>query len=326
MSENETYYSSAVQQALREAMQEDESVVLIGEDIGVYGGAFGVTRGLSNEFDSERIWETPISENSFVGAAIGAAAMGLRPVVEIMFMDFIALAMDQIVNSAGKLRYMYDGQIKLPLVIRTPGGAKGGYGPSHSQMLTNMLVGVPGIKIVAPSTPHQAKSLLKAAIRDDNPVIFIENKRLYASMATIGKDDVFHLDKAVIASKGEDLTLLAYSAMVPLCLELKEAFLPHGINIEVIDLVSIQPLDKETIFNSVNKTGKVVIAEESCLTGGVGAEVSALIAEHCLDYLEAPIQRVAAADIPIPSSPSQEKHVLPSAKQIADAIKKTLNW
>jgi pyruvate dehydrogenase E1 component beta subunit len=244
-----------------------------------------------------------------------------------MFMDFIALAADQILNSAGKLHYMYDGQVTVPLVIRTPGGAKGGYGPSHSQMLSSLLVGIPGIKVIAPATPAQAKGLLKSAIRDPNPVVVIENKRLYPQQGPVPAGDVcLDLGKAVTAAPGTDLTVLAYSAMVPLCLAIRKALLPKGISLEVIDLVSLQPLDAETILASVRKTGRALVAEEACLTGGVGAEVVARIAEHCMDVLEAPVLRVAAADTPIPSSPELEKVVLPDADDVLRAIKRIMDW
>ena len=322
----DVFYSKAVNEALDEELAHDPDVVLLGEDIGVYGGAFGVTRGLFEKYGPKRLQETPISENSFVGMAVGAAMMGLKPVVEIMFMDFIALALDQILNSAGKLHYMYNGQVTVPLVVRTPGGAKGGYGPSHSQMLTGLFVGVPGIKVVAPSDARQVKGLLKSAIRDPNPVIFIENKRLYPQRGVVPEGEyLLPLDRAVV-TPGENVTVVAYSAMVPVCLALKEALAPRGISLEVVDLVSLQPLDRETIFASVRKTGRVVIVEEACVTGGVGAEVSALVAEHCLDVLEAPIRRVGAADVPIPSAIELEKAVLPSADGVLRAVRDVLEW
>lgn len=321
--ERTIYYSKAVNEALDEELARDDSVILMGEDIGCYGGAFGVTKGLYEKYGAERIWETPISENSFVGVAVGAAMMGLRPVVEIMFMDFLALALDQLLNSAGKLHYMYNGQVTVPMVLRAPGGAKGGYGPSHSQMLSNLLVGIPGIKVVAPSTPAQVKGILKAAIRDPNPVVVIENKRLYPQRGYVAAGDyVLPLDKAEVAAAGKDITLISYSSMTPVCLAVKEALKPVGIDLEVLDLISLQPLDKEGIFASVRKTGRVIIVEEACLTGGVAAEVSALISEHCLDALEAPIIRVAAADMPIPSALALEKFVLPQAEDIVAAVKR----
>lgn len=324
---HEIYYSKAVNEALDEELERDSSVVLIGEDIGIYGGAFGVTKGLFQKYGRERLWETPISENTFTGIAVGAAMMGLKPVVEIMFMDFIALALDQLLNSAGKLHYMYDGQVNVPMVLRTPGGAKGGYGPSHSQMLTNLLLGVPGLKVVAPSNAAQAKGILKAAIRDPNPVIVIENKRLYPQKGMVPDGDcTLPLGKAAVAAPGEQLTLLSYSSMTPVCLAVRDAFLKAGISIEVVDLISIQPLDTATIFESLRKTGRMVIVEEGCLTGGVGAEVSALVAEHCLDSLEAPVARVAAKDVPIPSSLELEKMVLPQSADIVRAVKATLDY
>ena len=323
----EIYVSGAINEALDEELARDPSVILMGEDIGIYGGAFGVTRGLHEKYGPTRVLETPISENSVVGVAVGASMLGLRPVVEIMFMDFIALALDQILNSAGKLHYMYNGQVNVPLVVRTPGGAKGGYGPSHSQMLSNLFVGVPGVKVVAPSTAAQAKGLLKAAIRDPNPVVFIENKRLYPQRGLVpAGDQVLPLGEAVVMSPGSDMTLLAYSAMVPLALQVKEAFAATGPDIEVVDLVSLQPIDTETVFESVRKTGRAMVLEEACKTGGVGAEVSALIAEECLDSLEAPVVRIAARDVPIPSSIDLEKHVLPSAQDVVDGVRRVMSW
>ena len=325
----ELYYSKAVNEALDEELARDKNVVLIGEDIGIYGGAFGATRGLFEKYGAERLWETPISENSFTGLAVGAAMMGMRPVVEIMFMDFIALALDQLLNSAGKLHYMYGGQVNVPLVLRTPGGAKGGYGPSHSQMLSNLLVGVPGLKVVAPSNAMQVKGILKAAIRDNNPVVVIENKRLYPQKGMVPEGDyTLPLDKAVVfpSKLAPTLTLASYSSMTPVCLAVQQAYEKAGIGIEVVDLVSLQPLDTATVFTSLRKTGRIVIAEEACLTGGVGAELSALIAEHCLDALEAPIARVAAKDLPIPSSLAMEKMILPQPDDVVKAVKKTLDY
>ncbi|NLZ62891.1 MAG: alpha-ketoacid dehydrogenase subunit beta [Lentisphaerae bacterium] len=315
------FYSQAVNIALEEELTRDPDVFILGEDIGIYGGAFGVTKGLYEKFGPQRIRETPISENSFTGMAVGAAMLGLRPVVEIMFMDFLALALDQLLNSAGKIHYMYNGQLKVPMVLRTPGGAKGGYGPSHSQMLSSMLLGIPGLKIVAPSTPRQVKGILKSAIRDDNPVVVIENKRLYPQQGEVPEGEyLLPLDKAEVLSPGTDMSILTYSAMTPLCLAVKEAVRELGWDPEIVDLVSLQPLDRESIFKSVRKTGRVLIVEEACLTGGIGAEVSALIAEHCLDALEAPVMRLGAADVPIPSSLALEKYVLPQIEDIVKAV------
>ena len=321
------YFSQAIYEALDEELTRDTSIILMGEDIGCYGGAFGVTKGLWRKYGDARIWETPISENSYTGVGVGAAMLGLRPVVEIMFMDFVALCLDQMLNSAAKLHYMYDGQVHVPMVLRTPGGAKGGYGPSHSQMLTNLYLGIPGLKVVAPSTAYQAKGLLKAAIRDENPVVFIENKRLYSQKGMVPEGDyVLPLDKAVLAAAGTDLTLISYSSMVPVCLAVREALLPHGVKAEVLDLVSLRPLDKEAILASVRKTGRAIIVEEGCATGGVGSEVASLLAAECLDALEAPVLRVGAKDFPIPSSTDLEKIVLPQAADIVEAIKKIREW
>ena len=319
----EIYYSKAVNEALDEELARDHDVILIGEDIGKYGGAFGVTKGLWDKYGQERLWETPISENTFTGIAVGAAMMGLKPVVEIMFMDFVALALDQMLNSASKLHYMYNGQVNVPMVLRTPGGAKGGYGPSHSQMLSSLFMGIPGLKIVAPSTPYQVKGMLKTAIRDSNPVVFIENKRLYPQKGEVPEQDyVLPIDKAIVVSPGTDISVFTYSAMTPICLTVKNALKPLNIDLEIVDLISLQPLDKDTIFESVRKTGHAMIVEEACLTGGIGAEVSALLAEHCLDALEAPVMRVGAADTPLPSSTELEKYVLPQPEDIIKAVKR----
>lgn len=321
------YVSAALNEALDEILRENDDVVLMGEDIGVYGGAFGITRGLWDAYGAERIWETPISENSVVGAAVGAAAMGLRPIVEIMFMDFIALAMDQILNSAGKLHYMYNGQVTIPLVIRAPAGAKGGYGPSHSQMLSGMLIGIPGIKVVAPSDAASAKALLKAAVRDPNPVVFIENKRLYSSRGLVAQPErPMDLQRCRVRGRGGEVSLFAYSAMVPAVEEVRDALQKRGVESEGVDLVSLKPLDREGIVASVRRTGRAVVIEEACLTGGVGAEVAAIIGEECMDCLEAPVKRVAAADTPIPSSPELEKFVLPGTRDIAQTVQAVLQW
>lgn len=324
----EMYYSQALNLAMDEELARDPDVFLLGEDIGPYGGAFGVTRGLHEKYGARRVRETPISENSFVGLAVGAAMLGLRPVVEIMFMDFVGLAVDQLLNSAGKLHYMYAGQVRVPLVLRTPGGAKGGYGPSHSQMLSGLLAGIPGLKVVAPATPRQARGLLKAAIRDDNPVMFIENKRLYPTRGLVPDgDEVLPLDRCEVVSAGEQATLFCYSAMVPLCLRVKEALRTEGYDVEVVDLVSLRPLDRAGILASVRKTGRAMIVEEACLTGGgISGEVSALLAEQALEYLEAPVLRVGAADVPVPAAVELEKLVLPQMAQIQAAARRLLQF
>lgn len=318
-------FSQAINQALREEMRKDKNVFLMGEDIGVYGGAFGVTKGLIDEFGPERVRNTPISEAAIVGTAIGAATLGMRPIVEIMFMDFITLAMDQIVNHAAKLSYIYGGQVKVPLVIRTPAGAKGGYGASHSQSLDSWFMHVPGLKVVAPSNPYDAKGLLKSAILDDNPVIFIENKVLYSQTGEVPeKEYLVPLSKAEIKREGSDLTIIAYSRMVPLSLKSADELKKKGKNIEVIDLRSLLPIDIGLIGESVKKTGRVVIVEEGCKTEGVGAEISSQIMENYFDYLDAPIKRVAAVNIPIPCTPVLENLAIPAEDEIIKAVNSIL--
>lgn len=316
----EITYSQAIREALEEEMARDDSIVLMGEDIGVYGGAFGVTAGLLQKFGKKRVIETPISENSFVGVATGAAMTGLRPVVELMFMDFLALAMDQIVNHAAKLHYVYDGQVSVPIVIRTPAGGGRGYGASHSQSLESWLLSVPGLKVVAPSTARYAKGLLKAAIRDNNPVVFVEHKLLYGTRGDVPEqEEIMPIGQAVVRRVGKDVTVVAYSRMVQLALEAAEALAGQGVDLEVIDLCSLRPLDVDAITSSVSKTGKAVIVEEGVKCGGVGAEVAAIIAEKCMGFIDGRVLRVGAADTPIPSSSEMEKHVLPTVDGIVAA-------
>lgn len=314
-------FSQAIKEALQEEMRKDKNVFLMGEDIGIYGGAFGVTQGLIDEFGPERVRDVPISESAIVGTAVGAGISGMKPVIEIMFMDFITLAMDQIVNQAAKLSYIYAGQVKVPLVIRTPAGAKGGYGASHSQSLEAWFLHVPGLKVVAPSTPYDAKGLLKSAIDDNNPVLFLENKVLYSQKGQVPEKDFrIPLGKADLKKQGKDLTIISYSRMVGLSLEIAQELESQGKSIEVLDLRTLAPLDIKTIGESVKKTGKVIIVEEGCKTAGVGAEVTAQIIENYFDYLDAPIQRIAAVDVPIPYTPVLEKAVIPDKNKILESI------
>lgn len=313
----ELAYWQGVQEALREEMMRDPHVFLMGEDIGVYGGAFGATRGLLAEFGPERVRNTPISEATIVGAGIGAALTGMRPVVEIMFMDFVTLAMDQIANHAAKFRYMYGEQARVPLVIRTPAGGGRSYGATHSQSLEAWFLHVPGLKVIAPATPADVKGLLKSAIRDDNPVLCVEHKRLYAVAGPVPDGDVtVPIGQAMIRREGEDLTLAAYSYYVGIALQAAEALVRHGINAEVVDLRTLAPLDTETVLDSVRKTGRLICIEEGARTGGVGAEVAARVAEGAYEYLDAPIRRIAAPDIPIPFSPVLEEAALPKLDDI----------
>lgn len=323
----EIYFNKALNEALKEKMSEDESVLLIGEDIGVYGGAFKVTEGLLESFGEKRVIETPISENSFMGVAIGLAMMGFKPVVEIMFMDFIALAFDQILNHASKFHYMYNGQVNIPMVIRTPAGARGGYGPSHSQSLESLFIGIPGLKVVAPCDPYTAKGLLKSAIDDPNPVLYVENKVLYGTKGVVPEEPyLIPLNQAMIRKEGTDLTIISYSRMLQLSLKVASLLVNEGVSLEVLDLISLSPLDESTIIDSLKKTKRVVIVEEGCKRGGIGAEVSALLAEKAIEYLDAPIVRVGVPDVPIPASLFLEKHITPNEKKILDAAYKCLNW
>ena len=314
-------YREAIREAMAEEMTKDEKVIFLGEDIGVYGGAFGVSAGLMDQFGRDRIIETPISENSFVGVAVGAAMAGLKPIVEIMFMDFITLAMDQIVNHAAKVHYMYGGQLNVPLTIRMPAGAGRGYGASHSQSLENWFLNVPGLKVIAPSDPYSAKILLKKAIQDPNPVLFIENKMLYDLKQEIPDEpDGLKIGQARKVLEGSDLSLISYGRMLHFAMEAAKAVKKEGVSCEVIDLATLKPMDQETIIESVQKTGRAIIIEEGHKTGGVGAEVAAVIAEHCLEYLNGRVIRIAAEDCPIPSAAKLEKAVLPNVDKIIKAI------
>lgn len=321
----ELTYWQAVQEALREEMVRDPRVFLMGEDIGVYGGAFGATRGLLAEFGAERVRCTPISEATIVGAGIGAAVTGMRPVVEIMFMDFVTLAMDQIANHAAKFRYMYGPQARVPLVIRTPAGGGRSYGATHSQSLEAWFLHVPGIKVIAPATPADAKGLLKSAIRDDNPVLCVEHKLLYATTGPVPDGDVAEpLGQAAIRREGTDVTLVAYSYYVGVALQAAEALARDGIEAEVVDLRTLVPLDTEAVLDSVRKTGRLVCIEEGTRTGGVGAEIAARVAEEAYEYLDAPIRRVATPDIPIPFSPVLEDAALPKVDGIIRTVTELL--
>jgi pyruvate/2-oxoglutarate/acetoin dehydrogenase E1 component len=311
-------YREALYEALREEMERDDAVVCIGEDLLHGGGAFGVVGDLPERFGRERFVQTPISENSFVGVAVGAAMTGLRPVVEIMFMDFLTLAMDQLVNHAAKIHYMYAGQYTVPVVVRAPAGAGRGYGASHSQSLESLLIQVPGLKVVAPSTPADAKALLKSAIRDDNPVVFIENKLLYPKQGTIVDDaPPVLLGRARLCRSGDDLTLVSYGRMLDLCLEAAEVLGAEGVSCEVLDLRTLKPLDVDAVTASAAHTGRVVVVEEG--TGGVGAEVGAQVMERCTGGVVGRVARVAARDVPIPSAGPLERRVIPEVSDILDA-------
>jgi len=320
----EITYLEAIREALKEEMRRDETIFLMGEDIqrGYADGIFGVTKGLVDEFGEERVRNTPISEIAIVGAAAGAAAAGMRPVAEIMYSDWITLAMEPIMNIAAKYRYIHAGHTKMPLVVRTTTGGKIRSAACHSQSLEALFMHIPGLYVATPSTPYDAKGLLKTALRQDNPVIFFEHKLLYKTKGFVPEEDyTVPFGKAEIKREGDDVTVIAISIMVRESLMAAEELASKGIEIEVVDPRTIAPLDKQTIINSVKKTGKVVIVEEGCKTGGVGAEISAIIAEEALDYLDAPIKRVANPDVPIPFSPPLEDHVIPDKNSIIGAIK-----
>jgi pyruvate/2-oxoglutarate/acetoin dehydrogenase E1 component len=319
----ELYCSEALRDALREEMRRDENVLLIGEDIAGYGGAFGVTKGLLDEFGADRVRNTPISEGSFTGIAVGAALVGMRPVVEIMFMDFITLAFDQIVNHAAKFRFAYGEPV--PLVVRTPAGGGRGYGPTHSQSLEAVMASIPGLKVVAPSNPFDSKGLLKSAIRDDNPVIFVENKALYQQRGEIPEEDyTVPLGKAMVVREGTDATVVTYSGMVQEALSAAEALAENDVGVEVVDLRTLRPMDIDTVVASIEKTGRLVVVEEGPAPGGIAGEVALSVFERAYYSLDAPIRRVAAADRPIPASPVLERATLPGAKEIAQAVAQTL--
>lgn len=318
----EMTYAQAINAAMCEEMRSNPDVIFLGEDIGAYGGAFGVSVGMWEEFGEDRIFETPISEAAIGGAAAGAAVTGLRPIAEIMFMDFVTIAMDSIVNQAAKMRYMFGGKAKVPMVVRCPGGSGTGSAAQHSQSLEAWLCHVPGLKVVAPSTPADAKGLLKAAIRDDNPVIFVEQKLLYRTKGQVPEDDyVIEIGKANVVQEGSDLTVITYGRMLQRVQDAVAAMADRGYKIEIIDLRTLLPLDKETIIQSVKKTGRALIVHEAAKTGGLGGELSALISEsEAFDYLDAPIMRLAGKDVPIPYNPILEKAVVPSQEEIEDAI------
>ncbi|HEY3398851.1 MAG TPA: alpha-ketoacid dehydrogenase subunit beta [Armatimonadota bacterium] len=317
----QTYFSHAIRDALAEEMERDPRVILIGEDIAEYGGAFKVTAGFAERFGKQRVRNTPISEGGFTGVAVGAALTGLRPVVEMMFADFVTLALDQLVNHAAKFNYMYNGQVTVPLVMRLPSGAGRGYGPTHSGSMERYLYNTPGLRVVAPSDAADAKGMLKAAIRCEEPVCFIESKLLYGKRGEVPEGDyVVPLDQARVVREGDAVTIIAYSRMTGEALRAAGALAERGVECAVVDLRSLAPLDVETLAASVRATQRVVVVEEGSLTGGVGAEVVARVVESCFDYLEAPPLRVAAADTPIPASPALERAGTPDAQRIAEAV------
>ncbi len=324
----EITYAEAIREALRQEMRRDPSVFLIGEDLGVYGGAFGVTVGLLDEFGEERVRDTPISEAVIAGAAAGAALTGTHPVAEIMFMDFTTLAMEQLVNQAAKTRFMFGGKAKVPMVLRTPAGSGTGAAGQHSQSLEAWFVHVPGLKVVMPSTPYDAKGLLVSAIRDQNPVIFVEEKLLYRTKGPVPEEEyTVPLSVADVKRQGRDLTIVATGVMVTRSLSAADKLAKQGIEVEVVDPRTLKPYDAETITQSVIKTGRVLIVHEACKTGGFGAEISAMISEGpAFMHLNAPVRRLAGLDIPIPYNRTLEYHSVPQEENVVAAARELMAY
>ena len=319
-------YLQAISSALREEMRRDPNVFILGEDIAVFGGAFKITQGFLDEFGPARVIDTPISESGFVGAACAAATVGFRPVVEFQFIDFIACAFDQIVNYAAKCYYRWG--VPVPVVFRGPTGGGIHAGPYHSQNPEAWFAHTPWLKVVLPSTARDAKGLLTAAIRDNNPVIYLENKFLYRHYREEVPDDqyVVPIGVAALRTLGSDLSIISYGAAVHLCVEVARMLEREGASIEVVDLRSLAPLDRETLLESVRKTSRALVVHEANLTAGFGAEVAAIIAEEAFDHLDAPVARVASLDVPVPFSPPLEMAMLPSVDKIAQAARRLLAY
>ncbi len=319
-------YRQALNDTLRAELLRDEDVFLIGEEIGIFEGSYKITAGLLAEFGPERVRDTPIAEEGFVGAAIGAAMLGLRPVVEIMTINFSLLAIDQIVNHAAKIHAMFGGQVSVPMVIRTPGGGGQQLAATHSQNLEVWYAHIPGLKVLAPATPADAKAMLTAAIRDDDPVIFLENLSLYNTKGEVPDgEQVAEIGKAAVVKPGNDLTVIAYSRAVLIALDVARQMEEQGISIEVVDLRSLRPLDRETVCASVRKTTRAVVLEDDWLSYGIGAEIAATISEGAFDYLDAPVRRVAAAEIPLPYAKPLERVALPNAAALIKVIGEVLD-
>jgi len=319
-------YCEALREAMCEEMRKDENAYLMGEDIGDYCGCFGVSKGMLEEFGPERVRETPISETAFVGAAIGSAMLGKRPIVEIMFSDFVGVCWDQIINQAAKIHYMFAGKNKVPMVLRTPQGGGTGAAAQHSQTLEAMYAHVPGLKVVVPSNAYDAKGLLKTAIRDNNPVIFLETKLLYKTKCEVPAEE-YTIPFGVAATKreGTDVTVITWGRTVQMCLDVAEKLAKEGKSCEVIDIRTLVPLDINAVINSVKKTHKLVIVHEAVKTGGFGAEIASQICDsEAFFHLDAPIKRVGAKDCPIPFSPILEHDCLPNVERIEEAIREII--
>lgn len=315
-------YAEGIRLGMRDKMLEDPNVIVLGEDVGPFGGAFGVTKGLWEEFGESRVRDTPISEGVIVGASVGAAATGLRPVAELMFIDFITFGMDGLVNQAAKMRYMFGGKISVPLVLRVPAGGGNNAGAQHSQSLEAWVAHVPGLKVVYPSNPEDAWGLMLSAVEDDNPVVYIENKKMYAKKGEVpDKVEPIPLGVARICREGGDVTIVTYGKQVSDALDAAVALAKEGIEAEVIDLRTLHPLDKNSIFRSIAKTHRALVVTEEAKRGGFGGELSAMIAEELFDELDAPVVRIGALNTPVPYATRLEEYVLPNQADIVNGVK-----
>lgn len=323
----ELTYAQAINEALRQCMKEDERVILLGEDIGVYGGIFQVTAGLLSEFGPERVIDTPIAEAGFTGASIGAALTGMRPVVEIMFIDFTTVCMDMIINQMAKMHYMFGGRGKVPMVLRINIGAGRGAAAQHSQSFHALFMHIPGLYVAAPATPYDAKGLMIEAIRNDNPVVFVEHKKLYVEKGDVPEEGyTIPFGQADIKREGSDLTIVATHALVTRSLNAAEEVAKEGIDVEILDPRTLVPLDRAAILESVKKTGRLLVADEGHKTCGVAAEISAMVAEEAIYYLKAPVARVCSPDTPVPFSPPLEQAYIPDVKDLVPAIKRLMQY
>src|SRR6476469_4553032 len=319
-------FRQALNDTLGEELARDPNVLLMGEEIGKFEGSYKITEGLLAEFGKKRVVDTPIAEEGFVGMATGAAMLGLRPVVEIMTINFILVAIDQIVNHASKIHYMLGGQARVPLVIRTPSGGVGQLAATHSQSFENWFAYCPGLKVVAPATPYDAKGLMRSAIRDDDPVIFIESLALYDTKGDVPQSEDFTVPIGVaeVKREGTDITVVAYSRMTVIAMQVAQALEKEGVSVEVVDLRSLRPLDRPTIVESVKKTGRAVVIEEDWRSYGIGAEIAATIQEEAFDYLDAPVQRVAGVEVPLPYAAKLSQASKPGAQDLINAIQRAL--
>jgi len=323
----EMTYREAIKQALREELRNDERVFMMGEDIAEFGGTFKVSLGLLEEFGPRRIRNTPLSETAILGAAVGAAATGLRPIAEIMYSDFFTVTLDQVVNQAAKMRFMFGGKISMPLTIRTAMGGRRSAAAQHSQCLEAWFMHIPGLKLALPSNAYDAKGLLKSAVRDPNPTIIFENKMLYNVKGEVPEEPYFvPWGQANIVREGTDVTVVALSDMVDFSLKAADRLAHEGISVEVIDPRTLAPLDIDTIVASVQKTGRLVVAHEACVTGGIGGEIGSQVAYRAFDYLAAPVERVGAKDSPIPFAPILEREILPDDQDVVEAVYRAMDY